>query len=68
MSVTTPDGDTVGEVETDARGGFTIDLEPGSYEVLAVTGGRPPSASPEAVVVVADTFTEVTLVVDTGIR
>jgi len=68
VRVTTPDGDTVGEVETDAHGGFTIDLEPGSYEVLAVTGGRPPNASPEAVEVDVDTFTEVTLVVDTGIR
>jgi hypothetical protein len=68
VRVTTADGDTVGEVETNARGGFTIDLEPGSYEVLPVTKGRPPNASPEAVVVDVDTFTEVTLVVDTGIR
>lgn len=69
VRVTTPDGDTVGEVETDAHGGFTIDLEPGSYEVLPVTDqGRPPNASSEEVVVDADTFTEVTLVVDTGIR
>lgn len=68
VRVATPDGDTVSEVETDARGGFSVDLEPGSYEVLAVTGGRPPNASPEAVEVEVDTFTEVTLVVDTGIR
>ena len=68
MRVTTPDGDTVGEVETDARGGFTIDLEPGSYEVLPVTGGRLPSATREAVVVDEGAFTEITLVVDTGIR
>ena len=40
------------EVETDARGGFSVDLEPGSYEVLAVTDpGRPPTAAPEAVLV-----------------
>ena len=67
--MTTPDGDTVGEVETDADGGFTIDLEPGSYEVLPVTdGGRLPSATREAVVVDEGAFTEITLVVDTGIR
>lgn len=69
VRVTNPDGDTVGEVETDAQGGFSIDLEPGSYEVLPVTGGgRPPTVSPEAVEVDVHTFTEVTLVVDTGIR
>ena len=69
VRVTTPDGDWVGVVYTHAHGGFTIDLEPGSYEVLPVTDqGRPPNASSEEVVVDADTFTEVTLVVDTGIR
>lgn len=69
VRVATPDGDTVREVETDARGGFSVDLEPGSYEVLAVTDpGRPPTAAPEAVRVEEGAFTEIALTVDTGIR
>jgi hypothetical protein len=69
VRVATPDGDTVREVETDARGGFSADLEPGSYEVFAVTDpGRPPTAAPEAVQVEEGAFTEIALSVDTGIR
>ena len=68
VRVMAPDGDTVGEVDTDVRGGFTIDLEPGSYEVVAVTDGGPSSARPVAVDVEEGSFSEVTLAVDTGIR
>ena len=69
VEVRTIDGEVVREIETDDRGRFSIEIEPGSYEVT--TGGapgRPSAAVTERVEVELGAFAEVALVVDTGIR
>jgi hypothetical protein len=53
---------------TDERGNYSMALEPGTYEVAAVTGDGPPIAKPASVVVVAGPPQRVDLTVDTGIR
>jgi hypothetical protein len=53
---------------TDERGNYSMTLEPGTYEVAAVTGDGPPIAKPTSVVVVAGPLQRVDLTVDTGIR
>jgi hypothetical protein len=69
VRVTTPEGDLVGEVDTDGRGRFRMPLDPGDYEVVAVTEpSRPPLSAPEALTVFQGEWIEVTLTVDTGIR
>jgi len=69
VRVTSSSGTVVAEVETDRRGAFSIDLDPGPYEVLAVTptAGLATAAS-QRITVDDGAFVEVTLVVDTGIR
>jgi hypothetical protein len=62
-------GDVVREVETDDRGRFEVALGAGSYVVVAVTDPEPMSTgSPRTVTVADGAWTEVTLLVDTGIR
>ena len=68
VRVTTLDGAQVAETETDEHGGFAIDLDPGSYVVVAGTGGRPQAGSSKRITVEDGIVTEVRLVVDTGIR
>lgn len=69
VQATATDGSTR-STTTDDRGGFTLDLAPGTYELVALTAsdGGPPTAKPETVDVRAGSYTEVTLQVDTGIR
>ena len=55
-------------VDTDADGRFELSLEPGSYEVSIVSEASPPFAKPQTVTVEPDSFTEITVSVDTGIR
>jgi hypothetical protein len=55
-------------VDTDADGRFELPLEPGPYEVSIVSETSPPSAKPQTVTVGPDSFTEITVSVDTGIR
>jgi hypothetical protein len=55
-------------VDTDADGGFELPLEPGTYEVSIVSETSPPFAKPQTVTVEPDSFTEITVSVDTGIR
>ena len=69
VEIRTHDGDRVGEVETDERGRFSIDLEPGSYEVrVAGAPGGPSTAVSEPIEVEEGTVVQVALVVDSGIR
>ena len=68
VEATSADGSTR-SVTTDDRGRFTMDLAPGTYELVAVTdGGGPPTAIPLTVQVHAGGYAQVTLEVDTGIR
>jgi len=55
-------------VTTDAEGRFEFSLDPGTYEVTIAPGSSPPSAETQTVVVEADSFTEIVIAVDTGIR
>jgi hypothetical protein len=55
-------------VDTDGDGRFELPLEPGSYEVSIVSETSPPFAKPQTVTVEPDSFTEITVSVDTGIR
>jgi len=55
-------------VTTDAEGRFEFSLDPGTYEVTIAPGSSPPSAETQTVVVEADSFTEIVVAVDTGIR
>jgi hypothetical protein len=53
--------------QTDDRGRYSLTLEPGTYEVAAVTAG-PQIAKPTSVVVAPGPMQRVDLTVDTGIR
>jgi carboxypeptidase family protein len=55
-------------VGTGADGRFELPLEPGTYEVSIVSETSPPFAKPQTVTVEPDSFTEITVSVDTGIR
>jgi hypothetical protein len=55
-------------VDTDADGRFELSLEPGTYEVSIVSETSPPFAKPQTVTVEPDSFIEITVSVDTGIR
>jgi hypothetical protein len=55
-------------VDTDADGRFELPLAPGPYEVSIVSETSPPFAKPQTVTVEPDSFTEITVSVDTGIR
>jgi hypothetical protein len=69
VQATASDG-TVTIVQTDDKGGFTMDLVPGSYTLVAVTGGNggPPTPIPQTVVVEQGSYAQATLEVDSGIR
>jgi hypothetical protein len=56
--------------ETGADGRFTVDLAPGTYELVAtVPGGGPlPSAEPMTVTVQDGEYSEVTVTFDSGVR
>jgi hypothetical protein len=58
------------EVETDGQGRFAIDLPPGTYEVVPVTAGGPPTGVPTIVTVHEGEGSpqRVDLTVDSGIR
>ena len=61
-------GAAIGSTRTDAEGRFELLLRPGDYVLEAVLEGGPPSAKPVNVTVTEGGFTEVTVLVDTGIR
>jgi hypothetical protein len=65
----TTDGE-VARTETDADGRFELDLDPGTYAVVAEASGsaQPPFGEPQDVTVPEGAFVDVTLTVDTGIR
>jgi len=53
---------------TDESGNYTLTLEPGSYEVVAVTDGGPPTGHPVTIDVRSGPPIRLDLTVDTGIR
>jgi len=56
------------DTRTDESGTYTLRLEPGSYEVVAVTDGGPPTSQPITIDVQIGNPIRVDLTVDTGIR
>jgi hypothetical protein len=56
------------ETRTDESGNYTLTLEPGSYEVVAVTSGGPPTSKPVTIDVLPGPRIRLDLTVDTGIR
>jgi hypothetical protein len=69
VQATAADGATT-TTTTDADGRFTVDVSPGTYDVVALTtnGGGPPTAIPQTVVVREGAYTSVALELDSGIR
>jgi hypothetical protein len=53
---------------TDADGRFELSLASGTYEVTIDAASTPPTAEPQTVTVEQDSFTEIEVFVDTGIR
>jgi hypothetical protein len=56
------------EAETDGLGRYSMDLPPGTYTVVAVTDGGPPTGIPQTVQVTEGAPLQLDLEVDTGIR
>ena len=69
IRVSTPGGDVVAEVHTDADGTFEVLVDPGSYVVAPVLDdGGPSSAAPVSVEVTEGAFAQTAVTIDTGIR
>ena len=64
----TDDAGDPNEARTDDNGNYTLTLQPGSYEVVAVTDGGPPTSQPVTIDVQPGHPVRVDLTVDTGIR
>jgi hypothetical protein len=62
------DGERVATVQSAADGSFQVDLAPGDYTILPVTGDPFPAAGPRDVTVVAGQYEELEVNYDTGIR
>ena len=56
------------DTRTDDNGNYTLTLQPGSYEVVAVTDGGPPTSRSVTIELQAGHPIRVDLTVDTGIR
>lgn len=68
VRATSESGD-IYEDETDTKGNYAIDLPPGTYTVVAMTGdGAPPTGIPQIVPVSQGQPLRLDLEVDTGIR
>lgn len=62
-------GDVVAGAVADRRGEFSLDVDPGTYELRAAPGQQGfMSSKPVTVVVREGVYTDVTVHVDTGIR
>jgi hypothetical protein len=64
----TDDAGHPNDTPTDDNGNYALTLPPGSYEVVAVTDGGPPTGQPVTIDVQAGHPVRVDLTVDTGIR
>lgn len=70
LRVTRSDTTTVAELTTPEDGTFTIELAPGSYQILAtnLSGAPLPTAEPVSVEVTEGQITRVTVQFDSGVR
>jgi hypothetical protein len=67
VRATAEDGTTY-EDQTDDQGRYELALPPGTFEVVAVTDGGPPTGEPQTVPVTEGQPLRLDLTVDTGIR
>ena len=68
LSVTSPKGKRIVQVQTDEDGRFRIPLEPGEYILHPESPNQLPFASDQNVIVENGTFTQVIVNYDSGIR
>jgi len=68
LSVTSPKGERIVQVQTDEEGRFKIPLQPGEYILHPESPNVLPFANDQAVIVDADNFTQVIVNYDSGIR
>ena len=61
-------GSLIAELTTDAEGRFRVSLPPGRYTITQVEGTSLPALPPQPVTVTAGQFSEVELVLDSGMR
>jgi hypothetical protein len=68
LTVNSPNGQKIVQVQTDTQGHFTIPLAPGEYILHPEAPNRIPFASEQTFIVEAHKFTQVTVSYDSGIR
>jgi len=68
LTVTSPKGERIVQIQTDGNGMFKIPLAPGEYILHPESPNALPFASEQSIVVEAGTFTQVTVHYDSGIR
>jgi hypothetical protein len=70
ITIETPGGNAVAEVESGGDGAFAVRLSAGTYRLVprSPEGSPLPSAAPLTVSVIADGTTRVTIAYDSGIR
>jgi len=68
LTVTSPKGERIVQVQTDKNGMFKIPLAPGEYILHPESPSTLPFASEQSVTVEAGKFTQVTVNYDSGIR
>ncbi len=68
IQVMDSDGRRVARIRTDEEGRFRVGLVAGRYTLVPESGDPFPVASAQDVVVIAGSYTEVTVLFDTGIR
>ena len=68
IEVESRDGVPVTRFRSDAEGRFRVGLFPGFYTIIPESGDPFPRAEPQEVIVLRDSFTEVEILFDTGIR
>jgi len=68
LSVTSPKGERIVQVQTDEQGHFKIPLQPGEYILHPESPNILPFANDQSVIIEADNFTQVIVNYDSGIR
>jgi hypothetical protein len=68
LTVNSPKGERIVQIQADEEGRFSIPLQPGEYILHPESPNRLPFASEQTVVVEEGSFTQVTVNYDSGIR
>lgn len=68
LTVNSPEGERIVQIQTDEEGRFRIPLQPGEYILHPESQNALPFAREQAVIVEEGTFTQVIVNYDSGIR